>query len=96
MKIKIQKMITELKKVDSKFSLNKQCLEITGVCSESAYRWERKEAPAVVELLYYNSKEFNHGILEMAKHSDAFPVLKMLSYYHEKTGKPVEDIILKD
>jgi transcriptional regulator with XRE-family HTH domain len=96
-RIDLQKIYYEIHSVDKTYSKIKTPVDITGMSRETVASWRRKEAPAIVELIYWNSKEFNHSIVELIKNrTDKFPVLKLLMYYHNKTESPIESVIIID
>lgn len=93
-KINVDKISADLKEVIPNFKkseLGSYC----GVTEPTIHNW-KKEAPVVVELIYYNCKTFNHSFLEMIdRKSDLFPVFKLLKFYSEKTGQKIESVIDK-
>ncbi len=94
-RIDIDKISDDLKSVIPKFKMQ-DLKEISGASHATVNNW-KKEVPDVVELIYYNSKVFNHSFFELIeKKSDNFPVFKLLKFYAEKTGKKIESVIIKD
>lgn len=93
-KIDIDRIAVDLKKVIPSFKkseMGKYC----GVSDVTVSNW-KKEAPEVVELIYYNSKSFNHKFLDLIdKKADLFPCFKLLKFYAEKTGNSIESVIIK-
>lgn len=96
MKINLKQINKDLRQVDETFRPIESLKKITEVSHENVYKWQREEAPAIVELIYWNSKEFNHSFMELInKNANKFPVLRLLKYYEEKTGNKIESVILK-
>lgn len=94
-KIDIHRISKDLKEVNNGFKKTTDLVKITGVSNPTVMSWE-KEAPEVVELIYYNSKMFNQKFFELIdKKADLFPVFKLLKYYSKSTGKSIENVILK-
>lgn len=93
-KIDVDKIVIDLKEVIPNFK--KVDLTVnSGVSNVTIYSW-KKEAPEVVELIYYNSKTFNHKFFDLIdKKADLFPCFKLLKFYAEKTGKSIESVIIK-
>lgn len=94
-KIDIHRISKDLKEVDKDFKKTTDLMRITGVSHTTVMSWEN-EAPEVVELIYYNSKMFNHKFFELIdKKADLFPVFKLLKYYSVHTRGTIESVILK-
>ena len=95
-KINLHKLSKDLKALDKNFSKTESLAEISGVSRSTVMSWENC-APNEVELIYWNAKAFNHSFFEMIdKKDDSFPAFKLLKYYQEKTGNPIENIIIKE
>jgi hypothetical protein len=94
-KIDLHKIYKDVREVDNTF-LKIQFEEITGLSNPTVRNWEN-EAPAIVELIYWNAEMFNHSFAELInKNYNLFPVLKLLKFYQDKTGKPIEKVLIKD
>lgn len=94
-RIDIDKISNELKKVVPNFKKG-ELAPICGVTEPTVLSW-KKEAPVVVELIYWNAKSFNHSFLEMIENkSELFPVFKLLKFYTDKTGGKIESVIITE
>ena len=94
-RIDLHKLTKDLKEVNKDFMKTETICQITGVSRNTFMLWD-KEAPREVELIYWNAKTYNHSFFEMInKKADLFPAFKLLKYYQEKTGNPIESVIEK-
>ena len=94
-RIDIDKISEDLKQVVPNFT--KKTLEsICEVTRQTIYNWGR-EAPEVVELVYYNAEVCNVQFLALIKEkAHLFPVLRLLKQYEELTGKEIKSVIIKN
>lgn len=94
-KIDIDKISNDLKANVPNFK-NQDLERISGVSRVTVSSW-KKEAPEVVELVYYNSEVCNVQFLNLIKEkAHLFPVLKLLKEYEELTGNSINSVIIKN
>jgi len=91
--IDVKKILKDLKEVIPEINA-RNFDDFTGVKYQNACLWQNKTAPAIVELLYYNSIANNIDFINLIQErSEKIPSIKMLKFYADKTGNDLLSVI---
>lgn len=93
-KVEVRQILRDLKNVVPNFK-NLKIEEKVGIKYNNALLWE-KSAPPVIDLLMYNTEVNNIQFESLIQSKvENFPVLKLLKYYNDNTGKDIKTVITK-